>query len=79
MLENHTERQTEKLWSGLWSGLSIEQMLMKSQTGPREVVGRGMTENVTRVWTKTIHRSAELIALDQAAQCIQEMIMIRKS
>ena len=62
MLGNHTVKRTEKDWSGLWTDLAIEQILMKSLKGRGGVVGRGITDNVTRVWTKTIHRSGEISA-----------------
>ena len=69
MMGNHTVKRTEKAWSGLWTDLSIEQMLMKSLKGRGGVVGRGITENVLNVWTKTMHRTAEVsAALDE---CIE--------
>ena len=52
---NHTVKRTEKEWSGISTDLAIEQILMRSG-----VIGRGLTENVSRVWTKTMHRMAEV-------------------
>jgi hypothetical protein len=52
----HTVRRTSKSWSGIWTDLSIEQILMKSLKGKGGVVGKGITENVLRVWTSTMHR-----------------------
>ena len=62
---NYTVRRTDMIWSGLWTDLSIEQILMKSLKGRGGVIGKGMTEIVLNVWTKTMHRSAEVIALIQ--------------
>ena len=63
---NHTVRRSEKAWSGIWTDLAIEQILMKSLKGRGGVVSKGMTENVTNVWTKTMHRCAEISdAVDQ--------------
>ena len=59
MIGNHTVRRTEKVWSGIWTDLSIEQILMKSLKGRGGVIGKGMSENVANVWTKTMHRCAE--------------------
>ena len=56
----HTVRRKSAPWSGLWTDLSIEQILMKSLKGSGEVIGRGMSENVTKVWTKTVHKSAAI-------------------
>ena len=55
-LGNHTVRRTESSWSGIWTDLSIEQILMKSLKGRSGIIGRGITENVMNVWTKTMHR-----------------------
>ena len=66
---NHTVRRTDMIWSGLWTDLSIEQILMKSLKGRGGVIGKGMTEIVLNVWTKTMHRSAEVIALIQHFMC----------
>ena len=52
----HTVRRTNKGWSGLWTDLSIEQILMKSLKGRSGIIGRGITENVMLVWTKSMHR-----------------------
>ena len=60
MLGNHTVRRIEKKWAGIWTDMSIEQILMKSLKGRGGVIGKGMTENVIRVWTKTMHRCAEV-------------------
>ena len=60
MSGEHTVRRKESSWSGLWTDLSIEQILMKSLKGRGGVIGRGITENVTNVWTKTMHRCAEI-------------------
>lgn len=57
---NHTVRQTETNWSAVWTDLSIEQILMKSLKGRGGVIGKGMSENVLNVWTKTMHRCAEI-------------------
>ena len=57
---DNTVRRKEDSWTGLWTDLSIEQILMKSLKGSGGVIGRGMTENVTRVWTKTIHTCASV-------------------
>ena len=40
--------------------LSIEQILMKLLKGRSGVVAEGITENVLNVWTKTMHRCAEI-------------------
>ena len=53
---NHTVRRTESSWSGIWTDLSIEQILMKSLKGRSGIIGRGITDNVMNVWTKTMHR-----------------------
>ena len=63
VIGNHTVRRTEMIWSGLWTDLSIEQILMKSLKGRSGMIGKGMTKNVLNVWIKTMHRSAEVIAL----------------
>lgn len=52
----HTIRRTSRGWSGLWTDLSIEQILMKSLKGRSGIIGRGITENVMLVWTKSMHR-----------------------
>ena len=57
---NHTVRRTLKSWTGIWTDLSIEQILMKSLKGRAGVVAKGITENVMHVWTKTMHRCAEI-------------------
>ena len=57
---NHSVRRTEKIWSGIWTDLSIEQILMRSLKGRGGVIGRGISENVLNVWTKTMHRCAEV-------------------
>ena len=57
---HHTVRRTEKKWSGIWTDLAIEQILMKSLKGRGGVIDKGLTENVLRVWTKTMHRCAEV-------------------
>jgi 5'-3' exonuclease len=57
---NHTVRRTEKSWSGIPTDLSIEQILMRSLKGRGGVIGKGMTDNVLNVWTKTMHRCAEV-------------------
>ena len=54
----HTVRMTEKKWTGVWTDLSIEQILMKSLKGRAGVIGKGITENVMHVWTKTMHQCA---------------------
>ena len=60
MVGNHTVRRSSKQWAGIWTDLSIEQILMKSLKGKGRVIGRGITENVLNVWTKTMHRCAEV-------------------
>ena len=60
ILGNHCVRRTEKIWSGIWTDLSIEQILMRSLKGRGGVIGKGITENVLNVWTKTMHRCAEV-------------------
>ena len=60
MLGNHTVRRIEKKWAGIWTDMSIEQILMKSLKGRGGGIGKGMTENILRVWTKTMHRCAEI-------------------
>ena len=57
---NHTVRRTLKNWAGIWTDLSIEQILMKSLKGRSGVIGKGITENVMHIWTKTMHRCAEV-------------------
>eukprot|EP00794_Sanderia_malayensis_P002757 gene2757-3187_t len=57
---SHTVRRTTKNWAGIWTDLSIEQILMKSLKGRSGVIGKGITENVMNVWTKTMHRCAEV-------------------
>ena len=57
---NHTVRRTLKNWAGIWTDLSIEQILMRSLKGRSGVVAKGITENVLSVWTKTMHRCAEI-------------------
>ena len=59
MKGNHTVKRTKKQWSGISTDLAIEQILMKSLKGRSGVIGKGLTENVSRVWTKTMHRMAE--------------------
>ena len=60
MKGNHTVRRTAKNWAGLSTDLGIEQILMKSLKGRGGVIGKGLSENVTRTWTKTMHRCAEI-------------------
>ena len=60
MVGNHTVRRSSKQWAGIWTDLSIEQILVKSLKGKRGVIGRGITENVLYVRTKTMHRCAEV-------------------
>ena len=57
---HHTVKRAERKWAGLFTDLSIEQVLMKSLKGRSGVVGKGITENVFNVWTKTMHRCAEV-------------------
>ena len=64
-LGNHTVRRTDRIWSGLWTDLSVKQILMKSLKGRSGGIGKRMAEIVLNVWTKTMHRSAEVIALIQ--------------
>ena len=72
VIGNHTVRRTEMTWSGIWTDLSIEQILMKSLKGRGGVIGKGMTENVLNVWTKTMHRTAEVILV--IVLCVMTMI-----
>ena len=60
MQSNHTVRRTNKQWSGIWTDLSIEQILIKSLKGRSGVVSKGISTNVMRVWTQTMHRCAEV-------------------
>jgi len=61
MQGHHTVKRAERKWAGIWTDLAIEQVLMKSLKGRRSgVVGKGITENVLNVWTKTMHRCAEV-------------------
>ena len=57
---NHTVKSFQKKWVGISTDLSIEQILMKSLKGRVGVIGRGKSENILQVWTKTIHRCAEV-------------------
>ena len=50
----HTVRTTENKWTGIWTDLSVEQILMKSLERRAGVIGKGITENVMHVWTKTM-------------------------
>ena len=61
MYGNHTAKRTEKQWNGISADHAIEQILMKSLKGRSGIIGKGLTENVSRVWTKTMHRMAEFI------------------
>ena len=56
LLGNHTVKRTNNYWSGIWTDLLIEQILMKSLKGRSGVFGKGISENVMHVWTKTMHR-----------------------
>ena len=60
LLGNHTVKRSEKKSAGIWTDLSIEQILLKSLEGRDGVIGRDMSDNVVRVWTKTMHRCAEV-------------------
>ena len=60
MVGNRTVRRSSKQWAGIWTDLSIEQILVKSLKGKRGVIGRGITENVPYVRTKTMHRCVEV-------------------
>ena len=60
MFGNHTVRRSNKQWAGIWTDLSIEQILVKSLKGKGGVIGKCITENVLKVWTKTMHRCAEV-------------------
>lgn len=63
---NHTVKRTLKSWNGIWTDLAIEQILMKSLKGRSGIVAKGITENVMNVWTKTMHRCAEVTdAMDE--------------
>ena len=61
---NYTIRRTLKNWSGIWTDLSIEQILIGSLKARSGVVAKGITKNVLNVWTKTMHRCAEVSAVD---------------
>ena len=63
VIGNHTVRRTEIIWSGLCTDLSIEQILMKPLKNRGGVIGKGLSENVLNIWTKTMHRSTEVIAI----------------
>lgn len=63
MLGNHTVRCTEEIWSRIWAELSIEQILIKPLKGRGGVIGKGMTDNVLRVWAKTMHKCEEMSKL----------------
>ena len=56
----HAVRRTQKKSTGIWTDLSIDQILMKSLKGRAGVIGKGITENVMHVWTKTMHRCAAI-------------------
>ena len=60
ILGNHTVRRRDRNRTEIWTDLSIEQILMKTLKGRGEVVGKGMTENVLNVGTKSMHRCAEV-------------------
>ena len=71
---SHTVRRALKSWAGIWTDLSIEQILMKSLKGRAGVVTKGIseTENVMHVWTKTMHRCAEITeTMDSIVSIIQ--------
>ena len=51
-------RRMGKKWTGIWTDLSIEKILMKSLKDRTQVIGKGITENVMHVWTKTMHQCA---------------------
>ena len=55
LLGNHTVKVFEKKWAGFWTDFSMEQILMKSLKGRGRVIGRGMSENILRVSTETMH------------------------
>ena len=71
--ENHTMRHSEKSWSGIWTDLSIEQILMRSLKGRGGVIAKGITENVLNVWTKTMHRCAEV------SEAMEELTSVNNS
>ena len=54
----HSEKDGKKKWTGIWTDLSIEKILMKSLKDRTQVIGKGITENVMHVWTKTMHQCA---------------------
>ena len=54
-LGNYTVRCTGSNWSDILMDLSIEQILTKPLKGRSGIIGRGITENVMNVWTKTMH------------------------
>ena len=72
---NHTVKHSEKTWSGIWTDLSIEQILMRSLKGRGGVIAKGMTENVLIVWTKTMHRCAEV----PVSEAIEELTSVNNS
>ena len=55
-LGNYTVRRAGSNWSDILMDLSIKQILMKPLKGRSGIIGRGITENVVNVWTKTMHR-----------------------
>ena len=66
----HAVRRTQKKSTGIWTDLSIDQILMKSLKGRAGVIGKGITENVMHVWTKTMHRCAAI------TEAINKLILI---
>ena len=65
IMGNHTVQHKDIIWSGLWTDVSFKQILMKSLKGKGKVIGKGMTEDVLNVWTKTIPRGAKVVTLIQ--------------
>ena len=60
LLDNHTVKRSEKKWAGIWIDMAIEQILMEPLKGRGGVIGRRISDNVVRVWTKMMHRCAEV-------------------
>lgn len=52
LLGNHIAKRFEKNWEGNWTDLSIEQILIKYLKDRGGVIGRGMSENILRIWTE---------------------------
>ena len=60
LLGNYAVKCFQKKWAGIWTDLPTEQILIKSLKGRGRVIGRGISESMLRVWTKTMHRCVEV-------------------